>query len=63
MCVSVHRDEDDAVEEITSLPGQARYGVNRLVEALTPIVNNGLDSVLLFGVPSKLPKVSNKIGI
>ncbi len=52
------RDSDDnAVEEIKSLPGQARYGVNKLQEFLQPIVDNGLESVLLFGVPSKVPKV------
>ncbi|ELT91513.1 hypothetical protein CAPTEDRAFT_18667 [Capitella teleta] len=49
-------DEDDAIEQIDSLPGQARYGVNKLVDMLKPIVANGLESVLLFGVPQKLPK-------
>ncbi|CAH1779424.1 unnamed protein product [Owenia fusiformis] len=49
-------DTPDAVEEISSLPGQARYGVNSVIDALRPAVNNGLTSVLLFGVPSKLPK-------
>ncbi|KAK2186767.1 hypothetical protein NP493_189g00054 [Ridgeia piscesae] len=49
-------DAKDAVEEIKSLPKQARYGVNRVVEALKPAVNNGLESVILFGVPSSLPK-------
>ncbi len=56
-CVACHRDEPEAVEEIPSLPGQARYGVNRIVEALKPVVQDGLQSVLLFGVPSKLTKV------
>jgi porphobilinogen synthase len=49
-------DNDDAIEEISSMPGQARYGVNRLVDFLRPLVNKGLRAVLLFGVPSKLPK-------
>ena len=51
------RDAEDAVEEIKSLPRQARYGINRVVEALKPAVSNGLESVILFGVPSNLPKV------
>ncbi|XP_070581877.1 delta-aminolevulinic acid dehydratase-like [Ptychodera flava] len=49
-------DENDAVEHIASLPGQARYGVNKLEEAVKPLVDKGLKTVLLFGVPSKLPK-------
>jgi len=52
------RDDEDAVEEIASMPEQFRYGVNRVVEALRPVVARGLKAVLLFGVPSKLPKVS-----
>ena len=51
------RDDDDAIEEIKSLPGQVRYGVNRIEEFLKPILDHGLQSVLVFGVPSKLPKV------
>lgn len=38
-------DEPDAVQPISSLPGVNRYGVNKLVEALTPVVQNGLSSV------------------
>jgi len=52
-----YRDNQDAIEEIVSMPGQARYGVNRVVEALRDPVSDGLQSVLLFGVPSQLPKV------
>jgi len=40
------------------MPEQFRYGVNFVVEALQPVVSRGLKAVLLFGVPSKLPKVS-----
>ncbi|XP_033108188.1 delta-aminolevulinic acid dehydratase-like [Anneissia japonica] len=50
------RDAADAVEPIASLPGQARYGVEKLQEALKPLVRKGLKAVLLFGVPSNLPK-------
>jgi len=40
------------------MPEQFRYGVNCVVEALQPVVAKGLKAVLLFGVPSKLIKVS-----
>lgn len=56
---SVYRDEDDAVQPVASMPGVARYGINTLREALEPMVKNGLKCVLIFGVPSKLPKASS----
>ena len=37
-------------EEVASLPGVCRWGVDRLGEALDEPVRNGLRSVLLFGV-------------
>ncbi|KPP79035.1 Delta-aminolevulinic acid dehydratase-like [Scleropages formosus] len=49
-------DIPDAVEPIASLPGQARYGVNKLENMLRPHVENGLKCVLIFGVPAKVPK-------
>ena len=54
-------DEADPDEEIGSLPEQHRYGVNRLEEALRPLVAKGLKTVLLFGVLAKLPKVSSRL--
>ena len=50
-------DEPDASVEIKSLPGQRRWGVNRLEEFLGPLVKKGLTSVILFGVPLKCQKV------
>lgn len=50
-------DDPDAHVEIPSLPGQARWGVNRLEEFLGPLVKKGLQSVILFGVPLKCNKV------
>ena len=44
-------DEPDACVEIASLPGQCRWGVNRLEGFLGPLVKKGLRSVILFGVP------------
>ncbi|XP_062929945.1 delta-aminolevulinic acid dehydratase [Mobula hypostoma] len=49
-------DDADAVEPIPSLPGIARYGVNKLEGMLRPLVDQGLACVLIFGVPAKLAK-------
>jgi len=43
--VSRHRD---TITEIATLPGQYRVGLDRLIDFLTPIVRDGLKSVLLF---------------
>lgn len=51
------RDEKDAREEIKSMPGVYRQGVNRIKSMLDPIVESGLKSLLIFGVINKLPKV------
>jgi len=50
-------EDDDAVQEIASMPGVARYGLNRLKMHLEPLVANGLSSILLFGVIDTLTKV------
>ncbi|BFZ59883.1 Aminolevulinate dehydratase [Saitoella coloradoensis] len=44
-------DDPDAEEEIKSLPGQKRWGLNKLVPFLEPLYKKGLASVILFGVP------------
>ncbi|KAI6045988.1 hypothetical protein EDC04DRAFT_2864900 [Pisolithus marmoratus] len=49
-------DDPNASVEIPSLPGQRRWGVNRLEEFLGPLVQKGLTSVILFGVPLKCEK-------
>ncbi|XP_071543378.1 delta-aminolevulinic acid dehydratase [Panulirus ornatus] len=49
-------DDADAEQPVASLPGVTRYGINKLVPAIKPLVQNGLSSVLLFGVPSNMPK-------
>ncbi|MEE6504736.1 hypothetical protein FKM82_005322 [Ascaphus truei] len=49
-------DSPDAIELIPSLPGQARYGINKLEGLLRPLVEDGLKCVLIFGVPSKVTK-------
>ncbi|KAF6211756.1 hypothetical protein GE061_012271 [Apolygus lucorum] len=49
-------EDDNKKEEISSMPGVYRWGVNKLLEYLKPLVERGLRSVLLFGVVSSLPK-------
>ncbi|KAL5011513.1 hypothetical protein ScPMuIL_010064 [Solemya velum] len=53
------QDDDDAFQPIASMPGQARYGINKLKATLKPLVEKGLKCVLIFGVPEKLPKDNN----
>lgn len=43
-------------EEISGMPGQYRVSPSHVVEFLKPIIDNGLTSVLLFGVVTTLPK-------
>jgi hypothetical protein len=50
-------DDPDAEVEIPTLPGQKRWGVNRLEGFLKPLIEKGLKSVILFGVPLDLEKV------
>lgn len=50
-------DDPKAKVEIPSLPGQCRWGVDRLDEFLRPLVEKGLESVILFGVPLNCAKV------
>jgi len=49
-------DEPDADEVIATLPGQRRWGVDKLEGFLGPLVKKGLQSVILFGVPLKCDK-------
>ena len=44
-------DDPTARVEIPSLPGQCRWGVDRLEGFIGPLVQKGLRSVILFGVP------------
>lgn len=38
------------------MPGVCRYGVNKIIPFLEPLVKKGLSSILIFGVISSLPK-------
>lgn len=50
-------DDANASTEILTLPGQRRWGVNKLEGFLSPLVAKGLESVILFGVPFNCAKV------
>lgn len=50
-------DDANASVEIPTLPGQRRWGVNRLEEFIGPLIKKGLESVILFGVPFDCNKV------
>ncbi|TPX34782.1 porphobilinogen synthase [Synchytrium endobioticum] len=49
-------DIPNSKEEISSLPGQYRYGVDVLKNEFEPLVKKGLRTVLIFGVPVQKPK-------
>lgn len=50
-------DDANASTEIPTLPGQRRWGINKLEGFLAPLVAKGLESVILFGVPFNCAKV------
>lgn len=39
-------------EEISSMPGQYKWSIDRLEELLKNVVNSGVRSILVFGIPS-----------
>lgn len=52
-------DDPDAEQVIETLPEQKRWGINKLEGFIAPLVKKGLKSVILFGVPMKMEKVSS----
>jgi len=54
--IFVTNSHPDAIEAITSLPGVNRYGINKVIDFLSPLVQKGLRSVLIFGVDVKSAK-------
>lgn len=51
-------DQDDLQEPIKSLPGQFRWGVGKIESFLGPLVQKGLSSIMVFGVPKNITKDS-----
>ncbi|KAI9673263.1 MAG: Aminolevulinate dehydratase [Trizodia sp. TS-e1964] len=54
-------DQDNEETLIPSLPNQYRRGLNTLIPFLEPLVQNGLRSVILFGVPTQ-PGTKDSLG-
>lgn len=50
-------DDPNAEQVIHTLPGQKRWGMDKLEGFVGPLVAKGLKSVVLFGVPEKMTKV------
>lgn len=53
----VFREDDEAIQAVTSMPNVFRYGMNKLIPALSELVTKGLKSILIFGIVETLPKV------
>jgi porphobilinogen synthase len=56
-------DVPDMKEEIRAMPGQYRWGVERLDELIAPLVAQGLRAVLIFGVLSSTNHLKDKTGM
>ncbi|CAL9732110.1 delta-aminolevulinic acid dehydratase [Monosporozyma unispora] len=54
-------DQPDDETAIESLPNIKRFGVNKIVDYLKPLVAKGLRSVIIFGVPLK-PNSKDPVG-
>jgi porphobilinogen synthase len=46
------REGENLAEPIDSMPGQYRYTIDQLLEAVRPVVASGVRSVLVFGLPN-----------
>lgn len=46
-------EKEDFQEEIPSMPGQYRYGLNQLLAKMESLLAQGVDKVMLFGIPDK----------
>ena len=53
-------DGENAVEEISALPGQYRYTVDRMGEELDRLSAAGVSSLMLFGIPSVKDEVGSQ---
>lgn len=53
-------DGRDRVEEIAAMPGQFRYTVDRMGEALDRLAEAGVSSVMLFGIPEHKDPVGSQ---
>lgn len=55
---SRYREDENQQQVIPSMPSVYRFGLKKLIEHLHPLIEIGLNSILLFGVVDNLPKVT-----
>ena len=53
-------DGEDKIEEISALPGQNRYTVDRMGEELQRLTDAGVNSVMFFGIPAHKDEVGSQ---
>ena len=53
-------DGENTVEEISAMPGQFRYTVDRMGEELQRLTDAGVSSVMLFGIPAVKDEVGSQ---
>ncbi|XP_039765475.1 delta-aminolevulinic acid dehydratase [Pararge aegeria] len=49
-------ENEEAMQAVSSMPNVFRYGINKLIPALSELVDRGLKSILIFGIVESLPK-------
>ncbi|XP_047039507.1 delta-aminolevulinic acid dehydratase [Helicoverpa zea] len=49
-------EDDNAFQPVASMANVCRFGINQLISQLEELVNKGLQSILIFGIVSALPK-------
>ena len=53
-------DGENTVEEISALPGQYRYTVDRMEEELIRLSDAGVDKVMFFGIPQQKDEIGSQ---
>lgn len=48
------------IEEIPSMDGQFRYSVDKLPYAIEPLLESGVDKIILFGIPKEKDEVGSQ---
>ena len=52
-------EKESFQEEIPSMPGQYRYGVNQLLAKIESLLDLGVDKIMLFGIPDEKDEVGS----
>ncbi|WP_045215175.1 porphobilinogen synthase [Desulfonatronovibrio magnus] len=56
----VSEEDDDLERPIESMPGQYQLGVDKLLEHVEDVVEKGISSVILFGVPNEKDEAASQ---